>query len=357
MPPPAVHPTATEHITGPIERVTYHNVETGFCVVQIQVKGERDLVTVVGTIPEIRAGEWLDAHGRWFVDVTYGRQFRAETLRTAPPETAEGMEKYLGSGMVKGIGPTLAKRLVGRFGMAVFEAIEKTPHQLLRVDGIGKGRQQKILAAWAEQKAVREIMLFLHSHGVGTARAFRIYKTYGEESIPKVREDPYRLARDIWGIGFKTADQIAASLGIAMDSDIRARAGVEHVLHELTNEGHCAFPREGLIERAEKMLEIGSPVIEAAVAHGIETGRLTTGELPNETPLVYLAHLDQYERQLAANLLALRDGPHPCPPVDVPKAVDWVEQKAGFELAPAQREAIGLSVQSKLLVITGGPGV
>src|SRR3954471_1175042 len=249
MPSPAAHPTATEHITGPIERVTYHNAESGFCVLQIHIKGERDFVTVVGTIPEVRAGEWLDARGKWFVDATYGRQFKAEMLKTAQPETAEGMVKYLGSGMVKGIGPTLAKRLVGRFGMAVFEAIEKTPHQLLRVDGIGKGRQQKILAAWAEQKAVREIMLFLHSHGVGTARAFRIYKTYGEESIPKVQEDPYRLARDIRGIGFKTADQIAASLGIGRQSDLRARAGVEFVLQELTDAGHVAFPRAGLVEK------------------------------------------------------------------------------------------------------------
>ena len=214
---------ASEQIAGLVDRVTFHSPETGFAVLRVQVKGERDVVTAVGTLPEVHAGEWLDARGRWAVDSTHGRQFRAEVLKTARPETAEGMEKYLASGMVKGIGPKLAGRLVQKFGAAVFEAIERTPQQLLRVEGIGKGRQKKIVAAWAEQRAVREIMLFLHSHGVGTARAFRIYKAYGADAIDKVREDPYRLARDVWGIGFKTADQIAASLGIAKDSDLRPR--------------------------------------------------------------------------------------------------------------------------------------
>ena len=358
-PPPAPSSlTALEQLAGPVERVTFHNAETGFCVLQVQANGQRDLVTVVGTIPEIHAGEWLDARGRWGMDPTYGRQFRAEVLKTARPETAEGMEKYLASGLVKGVGPTLAKRLVAKFGTAVFEAIERTPKQLLRVDGIGKTRQERIVAAWQEQRAVREIMLFLHSHGVGTARAFRIYKTYGEEAIAQVRSDPYRLARDIRGIGFKTADQIAASLGIPKDSDLRARAGVEHVLHELTTEGHCAFPREGLIERAERMLEVNQTVIESAVAHGVESGRLTEGEGPAGERLVYLAGLDQAERRLAEALSTLAQGAHPCPPIDVEKAIEWVEQKAGgLELAPAQREAIRLAVKSKVLVITGGPGV
>jgi exodeoxyribonuclease V alpha subunit len=319
----------------------------------------------------VHEGEWVEAEGRWAVDPTHGQQFRAEVLKTSQPQTAEGMAKYLGSGMVKGIGPKLAQRLVDKFGTAVFDAIETTPQQLLNVEGIGKVRLKKITAAWAEQKAVREIMLFLHSHGVGTARAFRIHKTYGGEAIQKVREDPYRLARDIRGIGSKTADKIAARLGIGRDSDLRARAGVEFVLQELTDAGHCAFPRERLVERAAAMLEIDPPVIEAAEAHWVSEGRLVQGEEREAAgeggALVYLAgldlagldqaELDQAERKRAENLVALAGGKYPRPPVDVEKAIGWVEQKVGFELAAAQREAVRLAVRSKVMIVTGGPGV
>src|SRR3954470_1201218 len=242
-------PSPPEQVTGLIDRVTFHSPDTGFAVLRVQVKGHRDPVTVVGPIPEARAGEWLDATGRWTVDPTHGQQFRADVLRTVQPQTAEGMVKYLGSGLVKGVGPKLAQRLVDKFGLAVFEAIEKTPQELLTVPGIGKGRQTKIVSAWNDQKVVREIMVFLHSHGVGTGRAFRIFKTYGDESIQRVREDPYRLARDIRGIGFKTADAIAASLGIGKQSDLRARAGVEFVLQELTEAGHVACPARGWTKR------------------------------------------------------------------------------------------------------------
>ncbi|MDB5297469.1 MAG: ATP-dependent RecD-like helicase, partial [Phycisphaerales bacterium] len=207
------------------------------------------------------------------------------------------------------------------------------------------------------QRGEREIMVFLHGHGVTTSRAFRIYKAYGEASIAKVTEDPYRLARDIWGIGFKSADQIAASLGIGRHSELRARAGVEHALAELTEEGHCAFPRPGLIDRAAGMLGIPPGIIEAAVDHGLEGGRLVENVDADGQVLVYLVALDSAERRLAANLLALATGPHPCPPVDVPKAVEWVEARAGFTLAAGQRDAIGQAVKSKVMVITGGPGV
>jgi exodeoxyribonuclease V alpha subunit len=347
-----------EHLTGLIERVTFHSAETGFAVLRVQVKGRRDLVTLVGTLPETHAGEWVEAEGRWTVDAQHGQQFRADVLKTSRPETAEGMAKYLGSGMVKGIGPKLAQRLVDQFGTAVFEAIERTPQSLLHVEGIGKVRLTKITAAWQEQKVVREIMVFLHSHGVGTARAFRIYKTYGEQAIQQVREDPYRLARDIRGVGFKTADQIAASLGIGRESDLRARAGVEFVLQELTDAGHCAFPREGLVQRAVQMLKITAPTIEAAVEHGVAEGRLVLGEVRDEGgPLLYLAPLDHAERKLAENLVALNRGEHPCPEIDVDKAIGWVERKVGFALADAQREAVRLAVRSKVLVVTGGPGV
>ncbi len=350
-------PDGLAPLAGLIERVTFHNTESGFCVLRIKARGMTDLVTVLGTLPDAKAGEWLDAEGRWVIDREHGRQFRAVTLRTAAPNTAEGMKKYLASGLIKGIGPTMAGRLVDAFHLAVVDVIEQTPDKLREVAGIGKGRQGKIVAAWHDQRAVREIMVFLHSHGVSTSRAFRIYKTYGEQAIEQVRDDPYRLARDIWGIGFKTADQIAETLGIGKQSALRARAGVEFVLLELTEQGHCAFPRDGLVKKAQAMLEIPSEIIDAAVEHGLAARRLVQGTTDAGEPLVYLAPYETAERKLAAHLVRLSTGTHPCPAIDVAKAVAWVEVRIGVALAAAQREAVGLATRSKVMVITGGPGV
>jgi exodeoxyribonuclease V alpha subunit len=189
--PVSTRSESLEHLNGLIERITFHNAESGFAVLQVKVRGHKDLITVLGTLPEVKAGEFIDAQGRWVIDREYGRQFRTVVLRTAPPNTAERMKKYLASGLIKGIGPAFAGRLVDAFGVQVFEVIELTPHRLLEVNGIGKGRHAKIVSAWNDQKAVREIMVFLHSHGVSTSRAFRIYKTYGQDAIAKVSEDPY----------------------------------------------------------------------------------------------------------------------------------------------------------------------
>lgn len=346
-----------DNMGGLIERVTFHSPESGFAVLRIKARGHRELVTVVGTLPTVSPGEWIEATGVWTVDRQHGQQFKADTLRTTQPDTAEGIEKYLGSGMVRGIGPAFAKRLVDAFGKDVFDIIEEYPEKLRSVEGIGKKRQESILSAWAEQKAVREIMVFLHSHSVSTARAFRIYKTYGDEAIAVVTENPYRLAQDIWGIGFKTADQIAGSLGIDKQSPLRARAGVEYVLGTLTDDGHCAFPRMELVRKAAEMLEIATPIVEQAIDHLLAEERLVEHALRPDEPLLYLASLDHCEEALAANLLALTEGMHPCPPIDVDVALDWVQEQSGITLADAQKEAIRLSVTSKVLVITGGPGV
>ncbi len=200
-----------EPLSGLVERVTFHSGETGFCVLRVKVRGERDLVTVLGSAAEIHAGEHIQASGHWEQHREHGPQFRAHFLQVTPPSSREGIERYLASGLIKGIGPHFAKRLVAAFGEAVFDVIETTPHRLLEVGGIGQVRLNRITAGWADQKAIREIMVFLQSHGVGTARAVRIYKTYGADAIPLVKEDPYRLARDIRGIGFRTADQLAES--------------------------------------------------------------------------------------------------------------------------------------------------
>ncbi len=222
------HPSANqpqEALVGLVERVTYHNAENGFCVLRAKARGHRDVVTVVGHAAAIAAGEWITASGEWVNDRTHGQQFKARFLRTSPPTSADGIEKYLSSGMIRGIGPAYAKKLLRAFGEKVFDVIEATPDRLREVDGIGPVRAASILAAWAEQKAVREIMVFLHSHGVGTARAVRIYKTYGPDAIQVMTENPYRLARDIRGIGFKTADAIAMKLGIEKTAMVRVRAG------------------------------------------------------------------------------------------------------------------------------------
>ena len=217
---------------------------------------------VVGSVPSVTAGEWLVAEGRWFRDHEHGLQFKATTIKTVPPTTPEGIERYLGSGLVKGIGPILAKKLVGRFGADVLAVIENRTAELQTVDGIGPKRRERIEAAWQEAKQVREIMLFLHSHGVSTSRAVRIFKTYGKQAIEKVRENPYKLAKDIYGIGFATADQIAQRIGIPRDSLNRARAGIDHVLLEATSDGHCALPLASLKLAAVKLLEIPEAAVE-----------------------------------------------------------------------------------------------
>ena len=349
--------THLDNLTGSVERVTFHSEESGFAVLRVKVRGHRDLVTVVGSLPEVRAGEWLEAAGIWTVDNKHGQQFKAEVLKTARPDTLEGIERYLGSGLIKGIGPVLAGRIVKVFGQRVFDIIDADPHNLTYVKGIGKNRQAKVVAAWQEQKAVREIMVFLHSHGVSTRRAFRIYKQYGNDSVRLVQEDPYRLARDIWGIGFKTSDQIAASIGIGRQSELRARAGVEHVLQELTNDGHCAYPREKLTAMAVKMLEIPVEIVEAAIDHDIAVERLVEDAEVKDDKLIYLASLYAAEQQLAANLIRLAHGVHPCPRIDEEKAIEWVQGRIGLVLASQQAEAVKLAVKSKVMVITGGPGV
>ena len=245
--------------------MTYHNPDNGYCVLRVQVRGHRDLVTVLGHAASISAGEFVQASGKWEVHREHGQQFRAAFLKSAPPSSLEGMEKYLGSGLIKGIGPVYAKKLVKAFGEAVFDVIEQQGERLIEVAGIGPKRASKIRLAWSDQKAIREIMVFLQSHGVGTSRAVRIYKTYGADAIPLVTENPYRLARDIRGIGFKTADMIAEKLGIPKTAMIRARAGISYALLNAVDDGHCGLPRDELLKLAEDLLEIPTEILEDAI--------------------------------------------------------------------------------------------
>jgi exodeoxyribonuclease V alpha subunit len=334
----------------------YFNEDSGFCVLRVKASGHRDVVTVVGTLPSVSPGEWITAEGAWFRDKEYGLQLKATTLRTVPPTTAEGIEKYLGSGMVKGVGPIFAKRLVERFGAEVLATIEHQPADLQLVDGIGPKRRQRITGAWEASKRIREIMMFLHSHGVSTSRAVRIYKTYGHEAVERVRSNPYVLAKDIYGIGFKTADQIAERVGIPKNSMSRASAGIDHVLLEATSDGHCALPLDKLKAEAVKLLEVEEGTVESALSRMITSSTLVL-ETIREEALVFLPHLRRAERGIASAIKSLTTGPPPYPPIDFEKAAAWCEKKTGKILAPSQRMALQTALHNKVVIITGGPGV
>ena len=353
---PQLQSPAQEVLAGLVERVTFHNTENGFCVLRAKARGHRDLVTVVGHAATISAGEWITASGEWINDRLHGQQFKARFLKTSAPTSVDGIEKYLGSGMIRGIGPIYAKKLVRTFGEKVFDTIEAEPERLREVTGIGPVRAKRITDAWAEQKVVREIMVFLHEHGVGTARAVRIYKTYGADAVQVMTENPYRLARDIRGIGFKTADAIAMKLGIEKTAMIRVRAGISFALTEAMGEGHCGLPTEELIPLAEELLEVPPELVRTAVDLELSDGTVIADHV-RETPCVFLAGLYQAERVIADRLVQLLNGKLPWPGIDQDKALAWVEKRIGLQLAESQKTAIRLAIVSKVLVITGGPGV
>src|SRR5438552_1708085 len=283
-------PPDREVLTGVVERITYQNAENGFCVLRVKARGQRELVTLIGHAAAISAGEWVTATGNWINDRTHGQQLTARFLKTSAPTSVEGIEKFLASGMIRGIGPVYAKKLLRAFGEKVFDVIEAEPDRLRQVDGIGPVRAGRITAAWAEQKAVREIMVFLHSHGVGTARAVRIYKAYGGDAVQVMSENPYRLARDIRGIGFKTADAIAMKLGVDKTAMVRVRAGISYALTEAMDEGHCGLPTDDLVPLAEKLVEVPVELVRTALDLELAEG-IVIADSVGETRCVFLAGL------------------------------------------------------------------
>ena len=353
---PTPESSTQEVLAGLVERVTFHNAENGFCVLRAKARGHRDLVTVVGHAAIISAGEWITASGEWINDRAHGQQFKARFLKTSAPSSIDGIEKYLGSGMIRGIGPVYAKKMVKAFGEKVFDVIEAEPDRLREVTGIGAVRAKRITDAWAEQKIVREIMVFLHSNGVGTARAVRIFKTYGADAVQVMTENPYRLARDIRGIGFKSADAIAMKLGIEKTAMIRLRAGISYALTEAMDEGHCGLPTEQLIPLAEELLEAPKELILTALELERSEGAVIADKV-GDTACMFLAGLYRAEQAIADRLIRIVSGRLPWPWIDEEKAVPWVEKRSGLQLADSQRAAIRLALIAKALVITGGPGV
>jgi exodeoxyribonuclease V alpha subunit len=346
-----------ELVAGVVERVTFHNDDSGFTVLRVRAPGLADLTTVVGTMPAIAAGEAIQAGGVWVRDRTHGLQFQAAWVRTAVPTSTEGLEKYLASGLLKGIGPHFAKRLVTAFGAEVFEVIETAPDRLRDVEGIGPQRALRISDGWRAQRGVRDIMVFLHGLGVGTSRAVRIYKTYGVDAIPILRDNPYRLARDVHGIGFVVADTMASKLGIAATAMIRVRAGVGYALAKAMDEGHCGLPERDLVTQAATLLEVPAALVEEAIALEIAAGVLVRDTVGGDT-LVFLKALHDAERGIADRLTALAAGAPPWPAIDAERALAWAAGlQDGVALADEQRAAVALALRAKVCVLTGGPGV
>ena len=345
-----------EVLSGSVERVVFHNSENGFCVLRVQIRGLRELQAVIGRTPTVSPGQWITASGHWVNDRSHGRQFEAAYIKASAPESDSGIEKYLGSGAIPGIGPVYAKKLVAEFGGDVFQVIEQDPARLREVPGIGPVRAKRIIEAWDEQKVVREIMIFLHTHGIGSARAARIYKTYGADAVEVMSENPYVLSRDIRGIGFKVADGIAMKLGVHRGASVRVRAGISYALSEAMAEGHCGLPRQELLSLATELLGVALDLIEPALRAEIEAGNVVEDSVEGE-PCVFLARLHRAEQGIARVLSASLRGEPPWPRVDTARAIPWVEGRIDLRLAPSQVEAVRLALRSKVMVITGGPGV
>jgi len=345
---------SVETLEGTVERIIYANEENQYVVASLlpEGRGRTEPVTIVGNLAALNVGESVRAEGRWSTHKQWGRQFVVDRFESVLPRTAVGIRKYLGSGLVKGIGSTFADRIVAKFGAQTLEVIDGFSARLREVEGIGPERARRIREAWVAQKAVRDIMIFLQGHGIGSAHAAKIYRQYGETAIVIVRENPYRLARDIAGIGFRTADGIASKLGIARDAVHRLKAGVVHTLESATDDGHCCLPREMLVQTTAELLgveikPVGSAVDLLAVA----------GDVVIEGEWVYLAGLCRSERAVAAKIVQLKAQAVSLPAMDLDKALAWVQEKTGVALAAAQQQAVRTALTSKVTVITGGPGV
>jgi exodeoxyribonuclease V alpha subunit len=358
-------------LEGALERITYANPETGYTIARIDGGRGPDLITAVGPLLGAQVGESLRMRGRWTSHPRYGKQFEVFSYTTVLPATVQGVQRYLGSGLIKGIGPVMAERMVKHFGVDIMHIIEDSPQRLIEVDGLGPKRTAMITAAWAEQKAIKEVMVFLQGVGVSTSLAVRIYKKYGDKSVDVVRAEPYRLASDVWGIGFKTADTIAMSVGIARDSPERIKAGLAYTLSEAADDGHCYLPVPNLIADAAKILEvpvemIGPCLDELAAVEGVIREDLPVSAGPGEAedspsvPAVYLPPFYQAERSVATALLRLLSARADRLPgfatVDWDKALSWLRERTGSALAPEQATAVQLALTSRVAVLTGGPG-
>ncbi len=350
-------------LQGQIERITYTNDENGYTIAKLKVYGYRDLVTIIGNLIVPNPGEIIKMKGEWINHPKYGEQFKIIHYKTMIPASVYGIEKYLGSGLIKGIGPVMAKRIVKRFSEKSLDVIEKDIEKLVEVDGIGKKRIGMIKKAWDEQKEIREVMIFLQTYGVSSGYATKIFKQYGSQSIEVVKKNPYRLATDIFGIGFIIADNIAEKLGFSKNSELRAEAGILYVLNQLSDDGHVYYPCEPLIKKCQEILQIDRDVIEKAfevIASDkriiIENLNQDINEISGNKKAVYLTRYHVSENSIAAKLKTLNSVPKSFRKIDTEEAVEWVQKRLSITLAEKQIEAVRCATENKVMVITGGPG-
>lgn len=355
--------TMTEIIQGQIERITYHDEESGYGVFRVKVAGSNRPITVVGNFLNVSPGEVMSMEGSWSMHARYGQQFKVTHYESLKPATVAGIKKYLGSGLVKGIGPIMAERIVEQFGDKTLDIIDQQVERLTEIPGIGQYRVEQIRKAWDEQREIREVMVFLRGQNVSAAYATRIFKHYGKASLDVLRENPYRLAMDVSGIGFLTADKIARNLGFPIDSPFRAEAGVLYVLHQATDEGHVCLPDKMLVERAEKLLQIDSSKVEEAVGRMVENRQVAREEVPTgalghfgSSSAVYLRGYHLAETQAAHRLTLLRTIVQLKRKINSEEVIVWLREKLPFKLAPLQEQAVKQVIENKLVVITGGPG-
>jgi exodeoxyribonuclease V alpha subunit len=352
-----------------LERITYANQDTGYTVARVATGRSSDLLTVVGPLLGAQPGESLRLQGRWANHPQYGRQFQVEAYTTVLPATIQGIRRYLGSGLIKGIGPKMAERIVDHFGQATLEVIEQAPGRLIEVPGLGPKRTKMITAAWAEQQAIKEVMVFLQGVGVSTSLAVRIYKTYQDEAIQVVQREPYRLAGEVWGIGFKTADQLARSLGIPHDSPQRVKAGLQFALSQAAEDGHCYLPEAELVTKATGLLEVdaglaGRCLEELVAEEGVVAeplpAVLSPGVREGIGRAIWLVPFHRAERALAGSLLRLLEAPADrlawSQRVDWSVALDWLRRTTDVTLASEQEAAVRLTLTERVAVLTGGPG-
>lgn len=348
-----------EQIYGYIERITFHNSENGYTVAQLQQAKRDELTCIVGFMPGIQPGETVRCFGEWKNHLVHGRQFEVANFQVEAPADIVGIRKYLGSGLIKGIGPKYASRIVERFGSDTLFIIENSPEKLLEIAGLGAKRIEKIKACWQNQRSIRDVMVFLQSYGVSPAFAQKIFKTYGDQSITRVKENPFTLARDIFGIGFRTADQLAQKMGIAIDAPQRLDAGIEYVLSQLSGDGHVCYPSEEFIIEAQKILEVSPSQLEERLIFLQQEGRIELKDLLEEgkkRQFAWLKSLFIAEMGIARELQRLKNGKSYLRSIDIDKALTWVQEQLNIQLASNQQQAVACAISSKLHIITGGPG-
>jgi len=351
------------YLQGQIERITYTNDENGYTIAKVKVQGHQGLVTVVGNLMAPTPGEIIKMYGEWVNHPRYGEQFKVDRYKSLVPASVYGIQKYLGSGLIKGIGPIMARRIVERFDKDTLDVIEKEIEKLAEVDGVGEKRIGMIKQAWEDQKEIRDVMIFLQTHGVGSGYATKIFKQYGNRSIMVVKENPYRLATDIFGIGFLTADRIAEKLGFSRDSELRAEAGILYVLNQLADEGHVYYPYELLIQKCQEILGVDQEVIVKAMSVIAESRMIVIDDLKKDVDdfrennkAVYLAKFYLSETSIVTRMKTLIHTPKSIRNIDLGKTLKWVQRRLPITLAEKQLEAIKCAVENKVMIITGGPG-